>query len=368
MRAHAGTLVLCALLAFSPCAKADAAAAPALSWSRAEGAESCVAGPELAKGVEAQLGREILVALPQAQLNVEGSVALAERGYHVHLRLSDPSGTTLGDRTLVAETDDCRALDPLLIFLIALMLDPDAPLLPPRLPAGLSATTLDTLSDLFGAEPSVPPLELARPAARPISPSAAPRAQNAATARPAADGADDAAADRGDEGWQLGVRVDGLAVIGLLPTPAGGVRLSLELWPSRALVLYGGTSLFTENTIDGNGAGFSLLQGELAVCPRLGMLARDLSLLGCARFAAGTLSAQVDGANARDPVRAAAQAGAGPELQWTVGAAAVHLGVTVGFPLLRDRFFLNGAGGRSEVFRMSQVLGQANLAVAVNLL
>ncbi|HMI91022.1 MAG TPA: hypothetical protein VK509_06640, partial [Polyangiales bacterium] len=124
MRAVAGMLALFALGAELSVAAADAPAAPALSWTRAPGAESCIAGPELAKRVEAQLGREILVALPQAQLNVEGSVELADRGYRVHLRLSDPNGSTLGDRTLAAATDDCRALDPLLVFLIALMLDP----------------------------------------------------------------------------------------------------------------------------------------------------------------------------------------------------------------------------------------------------
>ncbi|HMI94247.1 MAG TPA: hypothetical protein VK509_22905, partial [Polyangiales bacterium] len=78
---------------------------------------------------------------------------------------------------------------------------------------------------------------------------------------------------------------------------------------------------------------------------------------------------QAQGASARNPVRPSAQAGVGPELVWVLGAGAdMHLGVTIAAPLLRDRFFLSGPGGRNEVFRMSQVVGQANLAVAFDLL
>jgi hypothetical protein len=258
-----------------------------------------------------------------------------------------------------------------LVFLIALMLDPDAPLLPPRLPEGLSAATLETLSDLFGAEPTVPPLELARPTASAAGTRPAARDKSAVPLRPAAASADegDATTDIADEGWRFGAQLDGLAAVGMLPGTAVGVRLSLALAPSRAQAFYLGAAIFPENAIEARGAGFSLIQGELAACPRLAVLASAWSLRGCIRFAAGALLAQVEGASARDPARPTAQAGAGPELVWALGAAAaMHLGVTIAAPLLRDRFFLNGPGGRSEVFRMSQVVGQANLAVGVDLL
>jgi hypothetical protein len=376
MRAVAATLVRCALLV-STClastgrAAADAPAAPALSWSRTAGTESCIAGPELAKNVEAQLGRPILVALPQAQLNVEGSVAAAEAGYHVHLRLSDPSGSTLGERTLVAVTSDCRALDPLLVFLIALMLDPDAPLLPPRLPEGLSAATLDTLSDLFAHEPSVPPLELARPAAGAPASSPDLRADRLPMAQGATnrDDAGDAAEDGAHDDWRLGLLLEGVAAIGLLPGPTGGARLSLVLTPSAAIAFRAGGAIYPENAVDAGGAGFTLVQGELAACPRLAALASTLALSACIRVAAGALLAEAEGTGARDPIRPAVHAGAGPELTWNVSTAtAMYVGVSVAAPFIRDRFFLNGDDGRDEVFRMSQVTGQANVAVAVDFL
>jgi hypothetical protein len=250
------------------------------------------------------------------------------------------------------------------------MLDPDAPLLPPRLPDGLSPDTRQALADLFGAEPTVPPLELAEPAATAAPTPAADRAQKASLApraapAPAAEVANGAPHD---EAWRFSAQLEGLAVIGLLPRPGPGARLSLVAAPSDALRLELGGAVFVENTIAGEGASFSLVQGDLAACPALARLGSALALWSCARLSAGALLARVEGEGARDPDRIALQAGAGPELAWTLGAqASLHLGVSAVVPLVRDRYFLNSAQGRSMAFRMSPVVGLASLALQLRL-
>lgn len=346
---------------------AEAPAAPALSWLRVAGAERCVGGPELAERVEAQLGRPVLVALPQAQLTVEGFVAPEPQGYRVYLRLADRDGGTRGERALAVTTDDCRALDPLLVFLIALMLDPDAPLLPPRLPDGLSPDTRQSLAALFGNEPTVPPLELAEPGsrARPAAPVAPARDASPAHRRRSPAPAEEVEAGESTEAeWVFGAEVEGLAVIGLLPRPGPGVRLAGIAAPTEAFRFELGAAVFLENAIEGEEASFTLVQGELAACPSLAALGSALALWACARLSVGALQARGDGAGSRDTDRLVLHAGGGPEIVWALGArASLHLGVAALVPLVRDRYFLSGPRGRTMAFRMSPVVGLANLAL-----
>jgi hypothetical protein len=123
-----------------------------------------------------------------------------------------------------------------------------------------------------------------------------------------------------------------------------------------------------ENGTSNDAASFSLVQGELAACPMLAAFDQALGLRACLRAAAGALLAQTEGPSALDPVRPAVQLGAGLELAWQVGAAAMHVGASAAAPLIRDRFFLLGASGRNEVFRMAPVIGEAYLAALVDLL
>ncbi len=352
-------------------AAAEPAAAPALSWLRVAGAERCIAGPELAEHVEVQLGRPVLVALPQAQLTVEGSVAAEAQGYRVYLRLADRDGRTRGERALAVTTQDCRALDPLLVFLIALMLDPDAPLLPPRLPEGLSLDTRESLANLFGNEPTVPPLELAAPAGRGASAAPVPapaKAASAADARAVTSVIDSERDDSPEAAWRFGAQLEALAAVGLLPRPGPGARLSLVAAPSDGLRFELGGAVFVDNTIEDDRASFSLVQGELAGCPVLARFGSTLALWSCARLSVGALLARADGGGSRDTERLVLHAGAGPALAWLLGArASLHVGVTALVPLVRDRYFLNRAQGRTMAFRMSPVVGLANLSLQMQL-
>jgi hypothetical protein len=98
-----------------------------LSWVRLEGAESCLGAPELARAVEAELGRPVFVPPGGAALAVEGR---AERGVGVWravLRMTDATGAVLGDRVLESRADTCDELGGVVATTLALMLDPLAP-------------------------------------------------------------------------------------------------------------------------------------------------------------------------------------------------------------------------------------------------
>ncbi|HEX7478134.1 MAG TPA: hypothetical protein VF331_10035 [Polyangiales bacterium] len=146
----------------------------ALSWVRGPGAHECASARELADEVEQQLGHEVFVAPAQAGIAVEGFIdANADpAGYTVRFGLVEHAESISAERVLVLPPVSCHLLDPLLSFVLAAMLDPDAPLLPPRLPAGLSEPTRALLVDLFGSEPTVPPLALAQRNGKPVQPDA----------------------------------------------------------------------------------------------------------------------------------------------------------------------------------------------------
>jgi hypothetical protein len=176
--------------------------------------------------------------------------------------------------------------------------------------------------------------------------------------------ADDAAA----KAPRFGARVEGLAAIGLLPSPATGVRASLVALPFDALRFELSGAVYVPNAIPGNEASFSLVQGELAACPLLAEFGATLALWSCARLTAGAVLARAEGAVSRDSERFVLNAGAGAELAWALGArTSLHLGLAALVPTVRDRYFLSGPEGRRMAFRMSPVIGLANLALQLRL-
>jgi hypothetical protein len=105
-----------------------------LSWVRLPGAESCIATQDLARRVEARLGRSVFVSASQADVSVEGHVEPAQshaRGYRASLTLRDAHGVTLGTRDLSRDDSSCDALGEPLALVIAIMIDPDAALAKP---------------------------------------------------------------------------------------------------------------------------------------------------------------------------------------------------------------------------------------------
>jgi hypothetical protein len=109
---------------------------PALHWTRAPGAESCIDPAQLAHGVEQTLG-PVFHAPSDANVTLEANVSRTSTGFSLTVRLLGLHAEDLGQRTLEAAGRDCRALDALWMFVLALMLDPHAALA--ALPAELDA-------------------------------------------------------------------------------------------------------------------------------------------------------------------------------------------------------------------------------------
>jgi hypothetical protein len=346
-------------LTLSAAAADEGARSAALSWIRTPGAESCTAGPELATELEQYLGRPVLVALSRAELSVEGAISAAADGFEAHLALIEPSGVVRGERTVAAKTVECKKLDPLLVFVIALLIDPDAPLLPPALPEGLSLSTEHMLAELFATEPSIPPLELAAPA--PAGTAVTEVGEVSAQSAPEERGRSPSAQ------WAFGLQLDALGMRGMMPAIAFSGRLLLRAMLRNAWRFGLGGSLSMDSALPGNRASFSLLQGELVVCPRLFRTAA-VAVWGCIDVASGAMSTRVNATDPRNPVRFTAQLGLGPELSWSVGERiALQVGLGAQVPLVRDNYYWNDALGRQRVFRMSPLVGIGYLGASARI-
>ena len=115
-------------------------ALPSLNWVRVPGAGSCICPGELARRVEARLGREVFFSSAVADVAVEGHIGpRRKKGWIAILVISDSDGKILGSRTLETEEADCRSLDEALALVIAVSIYPQSGLvsnaiaLPPEL-------------------------------------------------------------------------------------------------------------------------------------------------------------------------------------------------------------------------------------------
>jgi hypothetical protein len=137
-----------------------------LSWVRLGGADACVSTQDLARGVETRLGRAVFVSAAQADLSVEGRIepAHGKPGWRALLVLRDSKGTQLGTRALARDDASCDSMREPLVLVVALMIDPDASLTPPKPPPPPPPPTPQTIV----VEKQVPvyvsvPVEASRP-------------------------------------------------------------------------------------------------------------------------------------------------------------------------------------------------------------
>jgi hypothetical protein len=131
---RASTRRLMALVLAACCAwgRADALAqepvaaeTASLGWSRLPGAESCPTAIELGQAAERVLGRDVLVAAPDAALSIEGRIEPAEGGFRAVLGVARRGGASEGERVYVHAGACAEALEPLALI-VALMIDPEA--------------------------------------------------------------------------------------------------------------------------------------------------------------------------------------------------------------------------------------------------
>jgi hypothetical protein len=115
-------------------ARAQEAETASLGWSRLPGAETCPTAIELGEAAERILGRDVLVAAPDAALSIEGRIAPSEGGFRAVLALVRRGGASEGERVYEHVGACAASLEPL-AMMIALMIDPDAEPAPATEPA-----------------------------------------------------------------------------------------------------------------------------------------------------------------------------------------------------------------------------------------
>lgn len=129
--------------------RTSSAPAPAtvqLDYERERAAASCVSAEQLARDVEARLGRRVFVAAGEAELVARLRARRVAGRFRIELELSDREGQSLGRRELSTRAAHCSALDDSLALVLALAADmprepsraavaPDAPAAPEASPA-----------------------------------------------------------------------------------------------------------------------------------------------------------------------------------------------------------------------------------------
>lgn len=130
--ARALVVTMLGLWSLSSARAEEAARGPlALHWVRLPGAEKCIAGDALARGVESKLRRSVFPAPRDASILIEGHVEKSAEGFTAELEMRDAQGEALGSRNLSSRDTSCRELSETLIVVLAVMIDPDAAKRPP---------------------------------------------------------------------------------------------------------------------------------------------------------------------------------------------------------------------------------------------
>jgi hypothetical protein len=314
-------------------ATATAPRPASLGWTRLEGAEGCIGAGDLARAVEALLGKKAFVSAAEAELSIEGRVApRPEGGYRASVEVADRAGKSLGSRDLDTPSSDCRALDEPLRLAIALMIDPEGALAPPPAPT------------------SAPPVGSAPPPSAPPPPPPAPASAPATSPAP----------------WRGDLALGATFAFGLLPSVAPGLVLSASLEPPWFVPLESVLSVYLPQSIDsvaGLEASLFTLRGEGYVCP-LSHLGETLGARACLGGEVGLLSAEgaaVD--DAEEGLRAQLGVGLRGRLGLRVAAPlGLYAAGGVAVRPLREGFDTVDEAGRAvELFRPSLVNGALEL-------
>lgn len=350
-----------------------------LSWVRLPGAEACIATQRLAQRVELRVGRPVFVSASQADLSLEGHVERAPQGdaFVATLVVSDRSGRELGRRVLRAPGSDCAALEPALVLVIAIGIDPDAALPSTQQPGGLSADTQALLSQLELPKTSEEALrELAVPdPAVAVPPDPGPvDLETRAPPRPRRPPANPGEVPTRVESAGTSVVLGITGEMGVLPSTAlgGSLRIKLAIsgfWPielSLAGLLPDREPLEASPGV----AETALLAAGVALCTPSNEL-RTLEFFACAGSRAGALDAHGDGF-AQDLsatsawvellAQAATRLRFGAMRSWLL-----QLTVAAGVPFIRDTYrYRDEREDARDLYRPAPVVGRIELGTGVS--
>jgi hypothetical protein len=365
-------------------APARAQRTSSLSWVRLPGAEGCIPTQTLAERVEQRVGRQVFVSASQADLSLEGHVERAADGsaFVATLAVSDREGRVLGKRVLRAPGNDCSALDPALVLVIAIGLDPDAALPATRdaskqlssdTQALLSQLQLPKLDEHALRDLAVPDPEAVR-AEEERAREAAKRAEAERAARERARKHPRPTGGNASPSVRVGLALGIDGELGVLADPALGASLRSAFgfgafWPIELSL----TGLLPEDEPGERTTGHGKLTfaaAGLALCTPDNR-GRSFELFACLGARAGFLRAAGSGfassLNATSPwLEPALQAGPrlrfGADHRW-----ALELRAGVGIPVIRDTYvYLDEQGQRSPLHRASAIIGRLELAAGVS--
>lgn len=305
-----------AFAAEAPASPADAPppALVHLEYRRMPGAASCVSAPQLARDVEARLGRRVFVAPADAELTARVRAQRVSRRFVIELELFDRERRSLGRRELSTAAGHCSALDDSLALVLALAADmPRQPAPPPESAAAAAPSTA--------------------PAA---SPPALPPSLGSALSIPAITYAP-----------RLGVRwrpsLGAAAAIGLVPALAPGLELGLELQANQSWPVSVHAAGFLQQDQASNappkGATFAAQTLVLGVCPWTGAFGRFEASL-CALQCLGRIRARGVGFDEEQRDDGwSLHAGAGITLTRAFGPLFVAAAGALLVPVVRRRYF-----------------------------
>jgi hypothetical protein len=320
-----------------------------LGWVRLPGAEACIGTRELALAVEQRLGRAVFASPSQADMQIDARIEPVTLGFRAHLTLSNARGEVLGTRDLDAPESACRAVDEQIVLVMAMLLDPEAALSPPRAPLA----PLAPLDHDGGSAPK--PLGSTVVFERVFDPQKAPPPAPRAT-------------------WRESLWIGPAMAAGLLPGAGVGLSLRGEIEPPSFIPIELGGVVWKDTTADATtgparGANVSLAYAMLGLCP-LVWGPGATRVRGCADLEVGTIRAvgfgfaATSGAGQEQPV-AQAQV-AGRVTQRMVGPLELGLGLGLVVPFERARFFyLDASKNQQELFRTSSVAAVVEASVGV---
>jgi hypothetical protein len=302
----------------------------ALSWTRSTGADSCPSGPDVAKAVEARLGRQALVPTAQAELVVEAYVERnAELGFRVVMKLVRGEAV-IGRREIETTEPDCSGVVEKAALAIALMIDPETPLTPPPPPQP-------------DAAPMPQPLPPKKQAAL-VTEKASPATTTVTARRP----------------WQGDLELAVGIGTGLMPNLAPGLFARGRAIPPDypfAVELEG--AYFPRQSLEaepGKGGKFTLLLAGASLCSRPPRWTR-LSGSACAGALVGSIVGEGYGFDNSPKFQAWAFVLAARGRLWfrpTPGFALL-IGPDLQLPLKRDDFTTRRPPETTRLFRMSPV-------------
>ncbi|WP_437984378.1 hypothetical protein [Sorangium sp. So ce117] len=328
--------------------------ASSLAWVRMPGAEACIDARTLAQAVERRLGRGAFVPPTRGEMAIEGRIERSQEAgvWRATIRVFGEGGAAIGSREIEAGQVDCRAIDEQLELVIALLVDPDAALVPPGGAVGAAAATAGGAPGAGAAAQPAPRPSIATKAALPPACPPAPAAPSAP--------------------WRVGGAVEAMGGLGLTPGPANvGVGVRAHATPPRGPGFALGGALWKSSVageVPGSPA-FSLAYGRLSVCP-VEIARGGTALSGCAGAMVGSLRVEGPAVQSRfRHERLVFDLSLDTRVRRRfVGPLFGAVGLGIAVPLARDGYFYTDeAGERRDVFRASPVSAILDLGLGLEL-